>query len=131
MSLKRVKSRSGAESPFRCCLRHPRADQREAPECGKLGRLSPLRKVLTLVLVLVGGTGADHRSPTNGRRESSPIMRCTWGGSLGRVCAWRVACPEPLRYRIGFGPGDPGPRARRAAANSSGSEVIPGTTRRE
>src|ERR1035438_5683128 len=111
MSLKRVKSRSGAESPFRCCFRHPGADQREALEGGKLCCFSLLRKILILDLVLTCGDGSDHRCPTNGRGELLGIMLCTWGGSFGRVCAWRVAYPERLRYRIGFGPGDPVRRA--------------------
>src|ERR1035437_6279760 len=85
-------------------FRSPEPDQREAHEGGKLSCFSPLRKVLILGLVLTCGAGSDHRSPTNGRREVRLIMRCTWGGSFGRVWAWRVAYLGRLRYRLGLKP---------------------------
>src|SRR5271156_4111331 len=110
MSLKQVKSRSDAESPFRCCFEAP------SPTNGRRTR----RQALLFFTSEEGfdfGFGFDLRGrvrpPISDQREArgARVMRCTSGGSFGRVCAWRVAYPERLRYRIGLGPGDLVPQA--------------------
>ena len=78
-----MKSRSGAESPFRCCFDIPGADQREALEGRKLCCFSPLRKVLILVLVWLAGMG------------QSTDPRPTGGASCNRSC--RVFGEEALK----------------------------------
>jgi hypothetical protein len=79
-------------------FRHPRADQREAPEGGKLFCFSLLRKVLILGF-LTCGAGSDHRSPTNGRR--GVLVSCGVSG----VEALEEFALGMLHVQSGFGIG--------------------------